>query len=66
MTAEERTRIQQAARRYVREQAPTPPAAILEIVARILLEGRTSSQSASNPGETGDPDVGSPDQPEAA
>jgi hypothetical protein len=41
-------------------------AVILGIVARILLEGRTSSQSASNPGETGDPDVGSPDQPEAA
>jgi hypothetical protein len=31
-------RIQAAARRYVREQAPTPPAAVLERVARIVLQ----------------------------
>jgi hypothetical protein len=40
MTAEERTRIQEAGRRYVREQAPRPPVAVLERVARIVLEAR--------------------------
>jgi hypothetical protein len=33
-------RIQEAARRYVRELAPTPPVATLEQVARIVLNAR--------------------------
>ena len=40
-TAEERTRIQEAARCYVREQAPTPPLAVLERVARIVWQARS-------------------------
>ena len=39
MKAKERTRIQEAARRYIREQAPMPPVAVLNRVARIVLEG---------------------------
>jgi hypothetical protein len=66
VTAEERARIQEAARRYVREAAPTPPTAILEQVVRIVLEARTSSRSTSNPARTQHQDVGGPDQPEAA
>jgi hypothetical protein len=31
-------RIEEAACRYVREQAPTPPIAVLECVARIVLQ----------------------------
>jgi hypothetical protein len=31
-------RIEEAACRYVREQAPTPPRAVLECVARIVLQ----------------------------
>lgn len=38
MTNEEREGIREAARRYVHEQAPTPPDAILERVAGIVLE----------------------------
>jgi hypothetical protein len=41
MTAEERADIHEMARRYVREQAPTPPTAVLECVARIVLQART-------------------------
>jgi hypothetical protein len=41
MTAEERAYIRGAARRYVHEQAPTPPMAVLERVARIVLQART-------------------------
>jgi hypothetical protein len=44
MTAEERTDIQELARRYVREQGRTPPIAVLECVARIVLQARTSSE----------------------
>jgi hypothetical protein len=40
MTAEERTCIHMAARRYVREQAPKPPVWVLERVARIVLEAQ--------------------------
>jgi hypothetical protein len=45
VTAEERAQIQQAARRYVREVAPTPSTAVLEQVARIVLEARGVDQS---------------------
>lgn len=41
MTDEERERIREAARRYVREQAPTPPIALLERIARIVLQDKT-------------------------
>ena len=52
MTAEERTRIQEAACRYVREQAPTPPIAVLERVARIVLQAQSPQVGISvNPGE---------------
>lgn len=44
MTAGERMRIQEAARRYVHEQAPTPPLAVLERVARIVLQARTTGR----------------------
>ncbi len=53
MTAEERTRIQEAARRYVREQAPRPPVAVLERVARIVLQTMGTSRSATVPDGTG-------------
>jgi hypothetical protein len=48
-TSEERQRIQAAARRYVREQAPTPPVAILERVARIVLQTRTLTGRQAGP-----------------
>jgi hypothetical protein len=62
MTAEERIRIQEAARRYVREQAPTPPVAVLERVARIVLQVRTSKRGA----ETSRPILTIPHPSEAA
>jgi hypothetical protein len=46
MTGEERTAIQEVARRYVREQAPAPPVAVLERVARIVLQARTLQRRA--------------------
>jgi hypothetical protein len=49
MTAEERTRIQEAACRYVRERAPTPPVAVLERVARIVLQARTLTRRQTHP-----------------
>ena len=49
MTSEEREWIREAARRYVREQAPTPPAAILEQVARIVASVRWSPESVGDP-----------------
>ena len=49
MTAEERTRIQEEARRYVREQGPIPPVALLERVARIVL---LESSSRPRPTQT--------------
>jgi hypothetical protein len=52
MTAEERADIQELARRYVREQAPTPPTAVLERVARIVLQARTSIGIADTSYET--------------
>jgi hypothetical protein len=42
MTDEERRQIKEAACRYVREQAPTPPVPVVERVARIVLQARTS------------------------
>ena len=45
MTVEERTRIQEEARRYVRQRAPTPPAAVVERVARIVLQARAADQT---------------------
>jgi hypothetical protein len=49
VTSEERERIQAAARRYVRDQAPTPPVAVLERVARIILQARTPTRAAARP-----------------
>jgi hypothetical protein len=62
MTPEERTRIQQAARRYVREQAPVPPVAILEQVARVILQARITNGAISSQRET----VSGSGQPDAA
>jgi hypothetical protein len=45
VTSEERERIRAAARRYVREQAPTPPVAVLECVARIVLQAGTPQRA---------------------
>jgi hypothetical protein len=41
VTNKERECIRDAARRYVREQAPSPPIEVLERVARIVLQART-------------------------
>jgi hypothetical protein len=49
VTSEERKRIQAAAWRYVHEQAPTPPVAVLERVARIVLEARTLTGPQARP-----------------
>ena len=62
MTAEERMRIQEAACRYVREQAPTPPVAVLERVARIVLQAKASNRSQAALDRTG----GRRDKQEAA
>jgi hypothetical protein len=59
VTNEERERIREAARR---EQAPTPSVAVLERVARIVMQAR----SANRPGVVPDRTVGSPGRPEAA
>lgn len=50
MTAEERLSIQEAARRYVRELAPKPPAEVLEHVALIVVQSRAPNhaRNASN------------------
>jgi hypothetical protein len=60
MTGEERRQIQEAACRYVHEQAPTPPRAVLERVARIVLEARSprppevsTDLAAFRPGQLG-------------
>ena len=50
MTAEERAQIQQAARRYVREVAPIPPTAILEQVARIVMEAKATRLALQSQG----------------
>jgi hypothetical protein len=60
MTAEERTRIQEAGRRYVREQAPRPPVAVLERVARIVVQAMGTIRSATVPDVTG-VDAGRPE-----
>jgi hypothetical protein len=62
MTSDEEAGIRAAARRYVQEEAPTPPTAVLEQVARIVLEVRTSSQSAVIVDQT----AGTPGRPAAA
>jgi hypothetical protein len=51
VTSDERKRIRAAARRYVHEQAPTPPAAVLERVARIVLQARTLTGSQARPNQ---------------
>ena len=48
MTAEEREGIREAARRYVNEQAPTPPNVILERVARIVRQSRPVALRSPN------------------
>jgi hypothetical protein len=53
MTDEERECIREAARRYVRERAPTPPMAVLESVARIVLQARTPCRSQAVPEQPG-------------
>jgi hypothetical protein len=61
MTADERTRVQEAARRYVREQAPMPPIAVLEHVAWVILQarspGRQVPQRAGSLGKAGQLDA---------
>ena len=44
-------RIEEAARRYVHEQAPIPPAIVLERVATIVLQSRTSGRPVVMPTE---------------
>jgi hypothetical protein len=44
MTNEEREGIRAAARRYVHEQAPSPPIEVLERIARIILQARASNR----------------------
>jgi hypothetical protein len=61
MTAEERMRIQEAACRYVRDQGPNPPTALLEQVARIVLQAKTLQLRREPKGSLSDPD-----RPEAA
>jgi hypothetical protein len=46
VTNKERECIRDAARRYVREQAPSPPIEVLERVARIVLQARTTGRQA--------------------
>jgi hypothetical protein len=62
MTAEERTRIQELVRRYVRQHGPTPPTGVLERVARIVLQAR--SHEAPHGCEQGS--SGNSSRPEAA
>ena len=47
MINEERERIREAARRYVCDQGPVPPIALLEQVARIVLEAKAPPPVAS-------------------
>jgi hypothetical protein len=49
VTNKERERIREAARRYVHEQAPSPPMETLERVARIVLQARVSDRSGPEP-----------------
>jgi hypothetical protein len=49
VTNNERERIREAARRYVREQAPNPPIEVLERVARIVLETRGVNDPLTEP-----------------
>jgi len=51
VTNQEREDIRAAARRYVRDQAPTPPTALLEQVARIVLQAK-AAQSTREPHAT--------------
>jgi hypothetical protein len=44
VTNKERECIREAARRYVREQAPSPPNEVLERVAVIVLQARLSNR----------------------
>ena len=52
VTNEEREGVREAARRYVHEQAPTPPDAILERVAGIVLQARSSRRMVPVQGES--------------
>jgi hypothetical protein len=56
MTAEERARIREAARCYVREQAPSPPNEVLERIAGIVLQARASNQPQPVLDESGEQD----------
>jgi hypothetical protein len=49
VTNEERERIRAAARRYVRDQGPIPPRAVLERVARTVLQARDPSRPIPMP-----------------
>ena len=62
MTNEEREHIREVARRYVHEQAPVPPVAVLERVARIILQSKTPPHPSAVP----DRAVSTSHQPEAA
>jgi hypothetical protein len=56
VTNQERERIHQAARRYVHDQGPNPPTALLEQVARIVLQAKTLPPSYEPNGNLSDPD----------
>jgi hypothetical protein len=55
VTNQERERIREAARRYVSDQAPDPPTALLEQVARIVLQAKTRQASYEPDGSLADP-----------
>jgi hypothetical protein len=65
VTNEERECIRKAARRYVREQAPTPSIAVLERVARILLQARVTNSAVTKAERTAK-HAQNPNGPEAA
>ena len=62
MTNQARECIREAARRYVRDEGPIPPTAVLERVARIILQATTSGP----PEPTSNPPTGSCHRSEAA
>jgi hypothetical protein len=61
VTNQERECIREAARRYVRDQGPIPPTALLEQVARIVLQAKIR-QWTCEPDES----LRNHDRPEAA
>jgi hypothetical protein len=56
VTNQERERIREAARRYVRDQGPNPPTAVLEQVARIVLQAKMRQSTCEPAGSLANPD----------